>query len=676
MNGLKNRLVALRPDLLWLSGGLALAVVPHAQRIPLWMTLMFYSLALWRLHSEQAASARPAKPGLLSRVGRQLLMIIIVVGVFNTYGTLVGRDAGVALLVLLAGMKLVELQGERDYYIAGFIGMFLILTNFFYSQTILSALHMLLTITILVTALITLNDRHRILDTRSRVKLSASLLLQSIPLLLILFVLFPRVDGPLWGLPKDARAGTSCLDDEMSPGQISRLGLSDEVAFRVEFNGPIPENSSLYWRGPVLWYSDGVKWVGRKTRAGPAPVTVQGSPIRYTVMMEATDQNWLYALEIPTVPPERAFFSHDLQILTRSPVRNRKRYELSSHTQFTLQARDQAELEQALQLPQGYHPRAIALGQSWRNRGEDSREIINTALQMFNTEPFYYTLRPPLLLDDSVDEFLFESRQGFCEHYAAAFVILMRAAGVPARVVTGYQGGSLNPVGNYLVVRQYDAHAWAEVWLAEEGWVRVDPTAAVSPARIRDGMENALQGGLIEFPLGLQNNQLAQNIWRRIRYNLDAINMRWNQWILGYNNQRQSSFLKHIGFSNIDWREMTGGLLMLTALVLAFVAFHLSGSGKTQTDEARFLYDRFCRKLARCGIRRHDSEGPMDFADRAGRQRRDLAASIDRISALYIASRYQDKKESLLSLRRQIRMFRPTQRSGFQKRGIRGMRKH
>jgi protein-glutamine gamma-glutamyltransferase len=656
---LKDSLPAICPDLLWLTAGLALAVVPHSLRTPLWMTVMFFSMALWRLHMEGEGYKGSMKPSLPGRFGRQLIMIMIVVGVFNTYGTLIGRDAGVALLILLAGMKLLELQAERDYYIGAFIGMFLILTNFFYSQTILTALHMLLTVIIILAALISLNDRNNYLDAQRRVKLAASLLFQSIPLLLILFVLFPRVDGPLWGLPKDARAGTSGLDDEMSPGQISQLSLSDEVAFRVEFFDAIPEKSSLYWRGPVLWYSDGVKWVGDKSRVGPASVTVRGKAIRYAVTLEATDQSWLYGLEMATAPPQHTFFSHDLQIRTRSPLHNRKRYELSSHTQFNIAARDRAELEHALQLPQGYHPKARKLGQSWRNSAENSREIVAMALQMFNREAFYYTLNPPLLLDDSVDEFIFETRQGFCEHYAAAFVILMRAAGIPARVVTGYQGGSLNPVGNYLVVRQHDAHAWAEVWLAGDGWVRVDPTASVSPERIREGIENALPESLIKIPLGLQNIKIAREIWRHISNNLDALNNHWNQWVLGYNNKRQSRFLNQIGFRNIDWRGMTGWLLMLLMLVLASVAYHLFKTGREDKDEARFLYDRFCRKLARCGIQRQASEGPMDFASRAGRRRSDLIGQIDKITKLYIASRYQDEKGLLLSLRQQIRTFRP-----------------
>jgi transglutaminase-like putative cysteine protease len=362
---------------------------------------------------------------------------------------------------------------------------------------------------------------------------------------------------------------------------------------------------------------------------------------------------------MPSAAPDKSFFSHDMQIITRSPVYNRRRYELSSFTQFNLPAQSQEELDQALQIPQGYHPKAKALGQSWQDAQKSKREIIRSALQMFNTEKFYYTLSPPLLLDDSVDQFLFETRQGFCEHYASSFVILMRAAGIPARVITGYQGGNINPVGNYLVVRQHDAHAWTEVWLEDEGWKRVDPTAAVSPARVREGIRNALPDSVIDIPLVLQNSEMARDLWRLVSNNLDAMNNRWNQWVLGYNNKRQSRFLHHIGFKNVDWQEMTGGLLILSVIILLCIALYLFKTDPSQTDEARRLYNKFCNKLARCNIQRQSSEGPADFAKRAGIQRVDLADNINHITELYIAIRYQSKEGLLLALSQQISAFKP-----------------
>lgn len=594
----------------------------------------------------------------LTRLLRQLVMLVIIAGVIATYGTLIGRDAGVALLILLAAMKLLEMGNNRDFYVVCLISLFLILTGFFYSQTILSALHMLLSVLIIISAMTVLNDPKSFVTSRKRIEIAASLLIQSVPILFILFILFPRIDGPLWGLPKDARSGQSGLDDEMSPGQISQLSLSDAVAFRVEFDGEIPDNSSLYWRGPVLWYSDGVKWVMDKSKSAPPLVEVKGKAFNYTVTMEANNKPWLFGLEIPSKPPAQSFFSHDFQIITKTPVYSRRRYEMSSHTDFRLATSGSNELSKALQLPRGYHPRARAMGEKLRaDNPEDPGEIITQALRMFNSEDFYYTLSPPLLLNDSVDEFLFETRQGFCEHYASAFVILMRAAGVPARVVTGYQGGSLNPVGNYLVVRQRDAHAWAEVWMDESGWTRIDPTAAVSPSRINDGIETALPATIVDVPLVLQNSEFARDTWRRLRNSIDAVNNRWNQWVLGYNNKRQNSFLNWLGFGNIDWRSMTLGLIGLTFLSVLTLTFVLFRHAAKTDDAARQIYLRFCQKLERAGLKLISTEGPVDLAKRAGQVKPEFATDVNHITQLYIQCRYNNKKALLTSLKEAVGNF-------------------
>ena len=662
MGSLLIQLQRLRPELLWISAALVLAVVPHALRLPPWMPLLFYGLAVWRLHMDFQPHGRFGRKSLAARFGRQLVMVIIVVGVLNSYGTLVGRDAGVALLVLLAGMKLLELQTERDYYIASFICMFLVLTNFLYSQNILSALYMLCSVALVITAMISMNDKNHSTSIKQRSRLASMMLLQSIPLLLLLFILFPRLDGPLWGLPKDALAGTSGLDNEMSPGQISQLSLSNKVAFRVEFKGDVPDNTELYWRGPVLWHSDGVKWIGDRRKRKLADIQFTGRPFEYTVTMEATDQTWLYGLEMVETAPPKSYITDDRQILTKSVVRARKRYELKSYAEYSLPAVDDAERRMALQLPRGYHEQARALAVSWRDEGMDEREIVTTALRMFNEQDFYYTLTPPLLLEDNVDQFLFQTRQGFCEHYAASFVTLMRAAGIPSRVVTGYQGGEMNPVGNYMIVRQRDAHAWAEVWFENQGWTRIDPTAAVAPERIRDGIDNALPESIVEIPLGIQN-EVALNLWRRIRYRLDAINNRWNQWVLGYDNNRQSRFLSRIGFGDLDWRGMTSSLLILVSGFLVIVAWLLFKPEANVTDKARIIYDRFCKKLARCGIHRNTDEGPRDFAQRAIESRPDLQQVISEVSRLYINIRYRGRNELMEELQTLVKTFRPSGRA-------------
>ena len=433
------RLRQVSPRLLWLCAGLNLAILPHCSRLPLWIYLLVVALLLWRLAMPAMEPQRPAAT-LIPQLTKLLIGLVIITGILMSYGTLVGRDASVALLISLAGLKFLETYQERDYYISAYIGFFIVLTAFLYSQSIPMAIYMVFIVVFLTAVLISLNDRENILDTRARLTAAGMILLQSIPLMLVIFLLFPRVPGPLWGLPRDANRGMTGLSDEMAPGTISQLTLSDKIAFRVKFTGAAPDQSLLYWRGPVLWQTDGVKWIQDRPRRSAVLVTHRGSAIEYTVTLEATNQNWLFGLEMPDNPPADAIFTHDMQIRSRSPVRNLTRYTLASYTNYRYMLSNTAELSTALQLPQGYHVKAKALGKSWRDAGLTNRQIVSRALQMFNAQDFYYTLNPPQYLQDTVDQFLFDARRGFCEHYAAAFVVLMRAAGIPSRVVTGYQG--------------------------------------------------------------------------------------------------------------------------------------------------------------------------------------------------------------------------------------------
>lgn len=642
----------------WLVAAIAAAAVPHLVRIPLWAGALFAAFCFARLSARDPRG--PVFPaGVTGFLLRPMLGVVVLGGVLASYGTLTGRDAGVALLVLLAGMKLAELRGARDCFVAVLIGLFLLLTNFFFIQSLLSAAYLAFAILLFLGALISANDNRPQVLSGARLRLAGTMLLQAIPLMLVLFLLFPRVSGPLWGMPRDARAARTGLDDQMTPGAISELSLSDEVAFRVEFDGAIPENARLYWRGPVLWFTDGVKWVPDPLREGAPLLHTSGPPLQYTVTLEPTGKNWIYALEQASLAPAQAHFTHDLQLRTRLPVMNRLRYRMASHTDYRLLGADEAERRRALQLPPGRHSRALALAEQWRVGEKDPRRIVARALALFNAEPFYYTLSPPALLEDAVDQFLFNTRRGFCEHYAAAFVILMRGAGVPARVVTGYQGGAVNPVGNYLIVRQRDAHAWAEVWLDDRGWVRVDPTGAVAPERIQAGIESALPDALLDVPLGLQDNKIARDLWEGMRFTWDAVNNRWNQWVLGYDQNRQSLFLRRIGFANVDTRGLVLGLAATVTIVLVGLAVWLFRNRAHHSDAARRIYERFCRVLARRGLARDPAEGPVDFAARAARRFDTSGTAIDEITRLYVAVRYGQRAELLPEFRAAVARFRP-----------------
>lgn len=651
----------ISPELLWLSIGVGMCVLPHTLHIPLWSSLIFFGLLLFRLLLNEKTVRKYFVTMIFFRLA---IGGIIFTGVFVTYGTMVGRDAGVTLLVLLGGMKLLEIKAERDYFISVYIGFLLILTNFFYLQTFPVSLYMGVAVLVLIASLVSFNDRGHAFNLKGRLKAATALYIYALPLMLIMFLLFPRVSGPLWGLPKDAQSGISGIDDEITPGSISELILSDDVAFRVEFNGPIPDRSKLYWRGPVLWYTDGFKWVPDIPKQPDITVNYASQGLSYTVTLEPTDKNWLFSLDIPNEAAENSKLTHDLQLRTRRSVINRTRYELTSFVDYEMHSNNPEELENALQLPGRYHPRTIALAKSWRNEGLTDREIVQRALNHFNQEPFFYTLTPPIFINDNIDEFMFESKQGFCEHYAAAFTILMRAAGIPTRVVTGYQGGTINPVGEYLVVYQRDAHAWTEVWLGEDGgWVRIDPTSAVSPSRVTEGIESALPDSLINIPPGIFNNGFSRGLWENMSNTFDAINNRWNQWVLGYDRNRQRFLFSQLGFGRLGRDELMIALIIMLVITLGIISYSMFRQTEIKSDKAKSWYEKFKRRLSNIGIHTYEHEGPKDLAERASKQRKDLADTINEICQTYVDVRYKDELEFSDLLEQKVKSFKPKKRS-------------
>jgi len=639
---------------LWLATALTLVLLPHVARIPAWISAVFVLSAGWRV---AAALGRARPPG---RALRFALSVAVVAGVGATFGTVLGRNAGVALLVALAGMKVLETRTLRDAFVLLFLGYFLVVTNFLYSQSIPTGLYMLVVVLVLTGALSAINGTGERVHPALRLRHAGVLLVQAVPLMLALFVLFPRVSGPLWGLPEDAHSAVSGLGDTMSPGRISQLGLSDEVAFRVDFAGRPPPPSRLYWRGPVLTHTDGETWSAAETETGAgAPVDAPpGRPVEYAVTLEPHQERWLFALELPVTVPPGARMSADARLLAAKPVRERVRYELRSDPTLRPQRAEPPALRDALRLPDGRHPRARDLARRWRREtGAVDRALVDRALAYFGEEAFYYTLRPPLLSGDTVDEFLFGTRRGFCEHYAAAFAVLMRAGGVPARVVTGYQGGEMNPLGDYLIVRQRDAHAWVEVWLEGQGWLRVDPTAAVSPDRIEIGIDAAIPPRLGVAGIQLPQSDAVRGLWRRLRHTWDSINNAWNLWVLGYGPDRQQRFLDRLGLDAEDWRELA---LVLSACVAALLAVVGLWVLRPRREEDRVLRDwqRFCAKLAARGVRRRPGEGPVDFCARAVRARPRAAREVRRITELYVRLRYGDGDADPRELRRAVAGFR------------------
>jgi transglutaminase-like putative cysteine protease len=634
--------------LFWLLAGLALVAAPHTPRLPWWLNLIAVILIAWRVYLGWGERALPKK---------WLLALFVVgglLGVYFTYRTIFGRDSGVALLVLFLSLKLLETTQQRDAMVLVLLTYFLALTNFFYSQTLPTAGLMLASVLVNTASLVNFAAPARTLS--ANVKTAGVLLAQAVPVMLILFFLFPRVQGPLWGLPQDAYSGVTGLSDSMSPGLISRLSQSDAIAFRVKFQKDAPPRPQLYWRGPVFWQFDGLTWRGADFRRfGQLRFDATGIPYDYQVTLEPHNHNWLFALELAAKIPPNASVTTDYVLISRTPVRNRIRYDMSSYTNFTTRSADDPdELRQGLQLPQGFNPRARGLAREWAASLATDAAIAQRALGYFREEGFVYTLEPPLLGRDSVDEFLFGSKQGFCEHYASSFVFLMRAAGVPARVVTGYQGGDINPVDGYMIVRQSDAHAWAEVWLKGRGWVRFDPTGAASPVRLESGVAAAVPA---TDPLPLMARTTLTWL-RKAHYNWDALANKWNQLVLGYNPERQRQFLTSFGMNEPSWEHMAMTLFWGVCGVLALLSAWLLRRIRS-SDPVQRPWLKFCAKLGKKGSPRSPHEGPADFVARAAERYPGEAARIRAIGERYIALRYGELADPrvLADLRTLVREF-------------------
>ena len=662
MSGFQQRVKQAKAENLWLLAGLVLAFTPHFFRLPLLVMLPSIIFLCWRLLFELRYLALPP------RTVRWLLTLVGILATWIAFGTLVGRQAGVGLLVIMLCLKLMEMNAQRDVGVVIGLGFFVVITVFLFDQSIFMGLYMLLVVTLLVTALIAFSRDQSVIPQWANLQKAGAVLTQALPLALLLFFLFPRIPGPLWSLPTDGAGAGTGLSDTMSPGNISQLSDNDSVAFRVQFDTPLPLPQKRYWRGPVLTQFDGRTWSNPHSQrlttrlSINAQYQVSGKPSLYTVTLEPHQQRWLFALDLPAIIPPDSRLSDDYEIIANQPVQQLVRYSMRSFTDYQLAKDDTPDISPYLQLPAESGIQARILAQQLRQKVADNAAFVQTVLNYIADQPFYYTRQPPLLLNDPVDEFLFNSRRGFCEHYASAFVFLMRAAGVPARVVTGYQGGEMNPQSDYFIVRQSDAHAWTEVWLRGEGWRRVDPTAVIPAERIENQQD--LARILPEMAGAGTTPHWLKKVGRQLSFSWDRINHTWNQWVVNYNTQRQQDFLSRMfasaGFDNIDWQEMISLLVAGMTLVMAVVALYLLQPWhRRDRDPAQIAYERFCQRLSRRGMQRQPAEGPLDFARRAGQQYPQQARDINNIITLYERQRYAPYPThgNLQRLQRAVRDF-------------------
>ncbi len=566
-------------DTLFLLAVVAWVVLPHAANLPAW-TLLMACLALgWRGWLAWHARPLPARWWLLG------LLLLAMAGTFWSHKTLLGRDAGVTLVVALLALKTLEMRARRDAFVVFFLGFFTMLTHFFFSQSLLVALAMLLGLLGLLTALINAN----LPAGRPPLATSAGLALRmtawGAPVMVALFVLFPRV-APLWGLPADAQGARSGLSSRMSVGDVTELALDDAIAFRVRFlnaNGAAPEQRQLYFRGPVFSSFDGREWKPRQPeelvnqvlyRRPPASLKTQGTPVPYEMTLEPNNRPWLLTLdatvEAPRLGPQIAYATPELQWVMARPVTELLRYQAVAYPDFSYgPTAGDPLLRQETELPAGYNPRTLQLASEMRRdpklAGADDGALVQQVLNRLATGGYSYTLEPGLYGRDTADEFWFDRKAGFCEHVASSFVVLMRALDIPARVVTGYQGGERNPLDGYWTLRQSDAHAWAEVWLNGRGWVRIDPTAAIAPGRVGSMQRLVAPRGLVASALVTMSPGLMQSL----RGLWEATNNRWNQWVLNYTQGRQLDLLRKLGFEAPSWEDLVlllGGLLAASAL--------------------------------------------------------------------------------------------------------------
>ena len=613
-------------DTLFLLLVIAWVILPQVGNLPLWCSTLAAGVLVWR--GWLAVQSRP----LPSRWWLLALLAATVAATWVTHRTLLGRDAGVTLIVVLLALKTLELRAKRDAFVIFFLSFFTMLTNFFFSQSLLVAAAMLVALLGLLTALVNAHMPVGKPPLLEAAKTAGWMALLGAPVMAVLFVLFPRV-APLWGVPGDAMSGRSGLSNSMQVGNIARLALDGSIAMRVRFAGAVPQQSDLYFRGPVLSTFDGREW--RPLRSGfparmqaPADLRVAGTPVKYEVTLESNNRPWLFVLDAtparPKVARMEATMTSELQWLADRPITDLTRYSVESYIDFRFGPQRQiASLQDFVDLPAGFNPRTLQLAADMRRDPRYATAggavLVAAVQERLQSGGYTYTLEPGVFGQHTADEFWFDRKEGFCEHIAASFVILMRALDVPARLVTGYQGGERNAIDGFWTVRQSDAHAWAEVWIAGRGWVRVDPTASVAPGRTGSFQRLQAQQGVFAGALSGAFGTVSPNLLANLRAAWDAVNNGWNQWVLNYSQATQLNLLKNIGFESPSWAD-------LSYVLIGIVVFlSLLGAAWTLWERSRHdpwlrLLERAQKRLIKAGVQLAPNSPPRRTAEQMSQQ--------------------------------------------------------
>jgi transglutaminase-like putative cysteine protease len=624
-----------------MAAALLFTLPPFFDSLAIWVPCFFLlSLALkfWM---------EPRGYRLRSVVLKLLLVATALATAYGSYGSFRGAEAGISLLVVLMSLKMLEAHTAREFRVMVLIGWMLCACGFFLSQDFGTALCILIAFALLLVALVQLHRGASPGALWPPVRTTCKLLAQAFPILVLFFLLFPRINAGLRLELRPVRSADTGFSDRLSPGSIAALANSSEIAFRAEFLGTgTPPSGPLYWRGIVMWHCNGMEWRApyaprSKSPAGTPARAASRKEIKQRITLAPHGARWMFALDHPIKTPPGSLLARGDYLWSVQPIRKSRRYDVVSS-----QSKDNeitpVERAEALELPPSISPAVRGLARSWVAQNSDPRAVINSALQFFRTQGFTYSLLPGEY--DNLEEFLFRRRVGFCGHYAASFATLMRLAGIPARVVVGYLGGEYNDLGHFFLVRQADTHAWCEVWLPENGWTRVDPTSAVAPGRASLDLASFLETRIASGQIGARRNTLMARLLRsgifiNVRFIWETLSYQWDTRLLAFDADVQDVLLTSMGIANGPVVLVMEILLVATALLAIYFAF-MQFRTRSRVDPVKALYESFCRKTARLGVRRGPSEGPLDFARRAGHSLPNESTRIRQIADTYILLRY------------------------------------
>jgi len=641
-------------------------IIPLGERVASWVFFGFFAACIVRILLNRPGARLPSLPVKL------FLFVASIGGVAISYGSPVGIEPGFSILVALVGLKLIEANGPRDFHVLGLLGFFLALCDLFFSQDFVRWLYVA---AILLLVLATLVRFHRGRGAASYPRsawLAVKLLAQALPIAALLFLFFPRVYGGFRFQFSQSLMNIGGMSDRLSPGSISSMALNGDIVFRADFpDGNIPPISAMYWRGGVLWRGEGLTWVLGPFLSHERRTGLLGGPaVRQRISLQPHGGRWLFALDSPA-SDERdlrgATYQPGNVLQSRRVIISRFRYEILSRPENRETTLPRDHRIAALHLPSHVDPRVRALVDSWKVGNPAPEQIVESARRYFRREHFVYSLQPGTYSDaHGLEEFLFERRQGFCEHYAAAFATLMRLAGIPSRIVIGYHGGEFNSLGKYVIVRQSDAHAWCEVWIKDTGWQRVDPTDMIAPDRISSNFATFLQTHTAQPDPDSAQGSLAATGLREIQHDLqlawDSLNYQWDLHVLNFDEEAQNNFLLSLGLGSTSWVDILFWIVLTVALFIAALSYLLRRP-QGRVDKVAQGYASFCRALARAGLPREPWEGAQHFGARAARQFPEQATFLERISALYVELRYSPARPNphafLAAVRRLPRFTAP-----------------